>query len=94
MRTRWFGSPSSIICEQGKCHSLDKILKISAKSAILLNFGINYFSQKSKISPKTNINHEVEVIVVGVRQINSHQTTSVYPAPTVINVLLSKFSKA
>ena len=65
----------------------------SATSTILLNFGLHYFSQKRKISPKSNIKHEVDVLMVGLGHINSNKTTLEYPESAVINVMLVEFSK-
>ena len=63
----------------------------SAKYAILLIFGLHYFSQKSKISPKANIKHEVDVLMVGLEHINSNKSTLEYPESAVINVVLVEF---
>ena len=54
---------------------------------------LHYSTHKSTMSPKTHINHEVEVLVVGVRHINSTQTTLEYPESAIINVVLGAFSK-
>ena len=50
--------------------------------------------KKSKISSITNINHDVEVLVVRLGHINSNKTTLEYPESAIINVVLVEFSKA